>query len=131
MARLINVKIFPTKFRTYLSFVPIMNLSYSGLLLSFLEDLPPFEVMLLNNLAHNIIVWQKNWLSKDIPKIQNYGILRFRRDILQIPGLIETNDSKQVMRIILNNKTPLATELAKALTKILFPTNIIVSSGQI
>lgn len=88
-------------------------------------------VMLLNNLAHNIIVWQRNWLSGEISRIQNYGILRFRRDILQIPGLIEINNSDQVMKIILNSKTPLATELASALTKILFRTNVTVSAGQI
>lgn len=87
-------------------------------------------VMLLNNLAHNILVWFKGWLGESSSSFQNYGLLRFRRDILHISGFIEILENAEVARIILNKNAPKSIELANALNKILIPTKISVLTGQ-
>ena len=43
-------------------------------------------VSLLNSLAHNLIVWSRRWLSAELPKIKEYGLLRLVRDVFQVSG---------------------------------------------
>lgn len=88
-------------------------------------------VMLLNNLAHNILVWSRNWLYEMSSNVPKYGLLRFRRDILHISGMIETDGNNNVTRIILNKHAPKVNELASTLNKILILTKINVSAGSI
>src|SRR5262249_33871485 len=40
-------------------------------------------VVLLNSLAHNLIVWSRRWLSATTPKLREYGFLRLVRDAFQ------------------------------------------------
>jgi hypothetical protein len=38
-------------------------------------------VMLLNMLAHNVLVWARRWLAALLPQIERYGLLRLVRDV--------------------------------------------------
>ncbi len=42
--------------------------------------------VLLGSLAHNVVVWARQWLTS--PHIQRYGILRLVRDVFHISGLL-------------------------------------------
>jgi hypothetical protein len=73
-------------------------------------------IVMLNGLAHNVLVWARAWLSESAPKIVGYGILRLVRDVLSVSGKIELQGkSKQLKRIILNRAAPLLPGLLTAL----------------
>jgi hypothetical protein len=46
-------------------------------------------LVLLNVLAHNVLVWAKGWLAEEAPRLNRYGTLRMVRDLMSISGLIE------------------------------------------
>ncbi|MCA1612632.1 MAG: transposase [Acidobacteria bacterium] len=48
-------------------------------------------VTLLNQLAHNALVWARRWLSELAPKLSRYGVLRLVRDLLHVSGIVEIN----------------------------------------
>jgi hypothetical protein len=79
-------------------------------------------VILLGSLAHNILVWSRRWLTSDAPRFAEYGALRIVRDLFHINGLLEFNDSSQLLRITLNKAAPFVREIASALEKLLAAT---------
>jgi len=87
-------------------------------------------IMLLNSLAHNVIVWTRRWLDKDSPRLAQYGILRIVRDVLQINGFIRINSKQAIVSLVLNQASPLAADLVKALRTMLQPDNIEVATGE-
>ena len=50
-------------------------------------------VMLLNSLAHNVLVWVQRWSAEQVPKLASFGTLRLVRDVLSVSGKVEF-DSK-------------------------------------
>ena len=45
-------------------------------------------LILVAQLAHNLIIWARKWLSEACPKLGEYGIKRWVRDLLTMPGRI-------------------------------------------
>ena len=88
-------------------------------------------VMLLNMLAHNVLVWARGWLAPHLPQIERYGLLRLVRDIWHISGFVEQDGHGQLTRIVLNQLAPLARGLGRALQQLLAPTHVVVNLGQI
>jgi hypothetical protein len=88
-------------------------------------------VMLLNVLAHNVLVWARGWLAPHLPQIERYGLLRLVRDVWHISGFAEQDGHGHLTRIILNQLAPLARELSLALRQLLAPTHVVVNLGQI
>jgi hypothetical protein len=86
-------------------------------------------VMLLGSLAHNILVWSRRWLASDAPRFAKYGALRIVRDLFHINGLLEFNDTGQLLRITLNKAAPFVREIASALEKLLVVTGVEVKVG--
>jgi hypothetical protein len=75
-------------------------------------------IVLLNMLAHNVLMWARRWLSAETPKLAHYGILRFVRDLLQVSGMVELDQkSKRVVRVVLNKAAPFARVFVKALAR--------------
>jgi hypothetical protein len=87
-------------------------------------------VMLLNVLAHNVLVWARGWLAGAVPQLARYGLLRLVRDIWHISGFVEQDRDGQLVRIVLNQLAPLAQGLSKALHQLLAPTQVVVNLGQ-
>ena len=87
-------------------------------------------VMLLNTLAHNVLVWARGWLAPALPKIQRYGLLRLVRDVWHISGFVEWDRHGQLTRIVLNQLAPLAQGLGLALQQLLAPAHVVVNLGQ-
>jgi hypothetical protein len=88
-------------------------------------------VMLLNVLAHNVLVWARRWLATALPQIQRYGLVRLVRDVWHISGFVEHDGHGHFTRIVLNQLAPLARGLGLALRRLLAPTQVIVNWGQI
>lgn len=65
-------------------------------------------LVLLAQLAHNVIIWTRNDLARADDHFAHYGIQRMVRDVLQIPGCVQLNAAGQVARITLQPDHPLA-----------------------
>jgi hypothetical protein len=87
-------------------------------------------VMLLNMLAHNVLIWARSWLAALLPQIERYGLLRLVRDVWHISGFVERDEHGHLTRIVLNQLAPLAQGLGAALQRLLAPTQVVVNWGQ-
>jgi hypothetical protein len=87
-------------------------------------------VMMLNELAHNVLIWARGWLAAVLPQIERYGLLRLVRDVWHISGFVEQTGHGQLTRIVLNHLAPLAHGLGLALRQLLAPTQVVSNLGQ-
>jgi hypothetical protein len=62
-------------------------------------------VVLLMQLAHNLLIWARGWLSKTAPHLGAYGIVRLIQAVWAIPGKIKLVD-KEVRRVRLRPEHP-------------------------
>ena len=84
-------------------------------------------VTLLNQLAHNVLVWARRWLSALAPKLSRYGVLRMVRDLLHVSGIVEMNKRRtSVKRIVLNRAAPLVRGFLAALRELLAPQKVVL-----
>jgi len=84
-------------------------------------------LVLLNQLAHNVLMWARNWLSETAPKLGCFGILRLVRDLLSVSGKIEFNQRKSsIKRIIVNRAAPLVSGFFNALRALLLPQHVVI-----
>jgi hypothetical protein len=89
-------------------------------------------VVLLNSLAHNVLVWARGWLSEAAPKLKRYGTLRLVRDVLSVSGKIELSaKTKFLKRIVLNRAAPILPGLLTALRGLLLPQQTSIILGEI
>jgi DDE family transposase len=88
-------------------------------------------VMMLNVLAHNVLIWARSWLAPLLPRIERYGLVRLVRDVWHISGFVERDGQGQLTRIVLNQLAPMAQGLGLALHQLLAPTHVVVNLGQI
>ena len=88
-------------------------------------------VMLLNVLAHNVLIWARCWLARMLPGIERYGLVRLVRDVWHISGFVERDGHGQLTRIVLNQLAPMARGLGLALQRLLAPSQVVVNLGQI
>jgi hypothetical protein len=87
-------------------------------------------VMLLGTLAHNVVVWAKQWLMADAPKLKRYGVARLVRDVLQVSGFLELAATGLIKRIVLNGASALARHCAKSLRVLLKREHVSVILGE-
>jgi hypothetical protein len=85
-------------------------------------------LVLLGSLAHNVVVWARDWLSS--PQIARFGILRMVRDVFHISGILRFDSLSQVVEIVLNQDAHLARLLIRSLRELLTPLNIVVNLGE-
>jgi hypothetical protein len=88
-------------------------------------------VVLLSALAHNVVVWVRQWLVLHHPGLARYGIKRLVRDVFQISGSVLINGPDEIVAIVINHAAPLAAGLVAALRVLLTPEGIAVNSGEI
>jgi hypothetical protein len=72
-------------------------------------------LVLLAQLAHNLVIWTRNELAQAEPRLHKYGIQRTVRDAFQIAGTIRVNAQGQIQLITLNERHPLASVSIKLL----------------
>jgi hypothetical protein len=81
---------------------------------------------LLLSLAHNTLVWTREWLAVGWPYIRALGLLRLIRDVLQVPGLVTFDPTGRMVAVKFNASDPWATELMNAWRPVLSPLGITV-----
>jgi hypothetical protein len=74
-------------------------------------------LVLLGQLAHDVVIWTRNDLARVDPRFQKYGIQRTVRDALQIDGRIAINAQGQIQSIVLNENHPLAGAVQSAFNR--------------
>jgi hypothetical protein len=50
-------------------------------------------VVLLVELAHNILIWARSWLAEHAPRLLEYGIVRLIGQVWAIPGRVKLSDA--------------------------------------
>jgi hypothetical protein len=85
----------------------------------------------LEALAHNTLVWARQWLAPYCPRLEHWGMLRLVRDVCHMNGLIWLDTTTgQIRQILLNQAEPLARELSIGLAAILAQEQIAVILGE-
>jgi hypothetical protein len=87
-------------------------------------------LVLLSALAHNVIVWAREWLRAHEPKVRRYGVQRLVRDVFHISGFLVRNRRGRLIKIILNQRAPLVRGVSRSLEVLLRPTHVVVNWGQ-
>jgi hypothetical protein len=76
-------------------------------------------LVLLAQLAYNLITWVRNLLMDKVPFFQRFGKLRMVRDVFHITGKVQMTQQDQLVTIILNRDHILASPFYEALQSIL------------
>ena len=86
-------------------------------------------IVLLSALAHNVVVWAREWLS-GVSKIRRHGVLRMVRDVFHVCGFVELRAQGALKRIVLNGVAAWARRCAISLRALLKPEHVRVSLGE-
>lgn len=86
-------------------------------------------VVLLSALAHNVVVWSREWLS-EVSKIRRQGVLRMVRDVFHVCGFVELGAKGKIRRVVLNGAAAWARRCANPLRALLKPEHVRVSLGE-
>ena len=102
-------------------------------------------LMLLGSLAHNVIIWVRQWFnaplapefaqtplthpSGQVP-LKHYGPLRMVRDVLHISGFLRWDSCDHLVEIVLNQDMLLAHRILLPLRQLLAPLLIAVNLGK-
>jgi hypothetical protein len=87
-------------------------------------------VMLLGQLAHNVVVWAKRWLAEEAPKLRRYGVQRMVRDVLAVSGFVELGKTGAVKHVVLNGASAIGRACAKALRLLLEAEHVRITLGE-
>lgn len=87
-------------------------------------------VMLLGQLAHNVVVWARKWLTAQAPKLEGYGVQRVVRDLFGVSGYVELGKGGVVRRVVLNERSALARAYLGAWRALLKAEHVSVTLGE-
>ncbi len=88
-------------------------------------------LVLLAQLAHNLLIWFASRLSEADRRLRGYGVLRLVRDVLRIGGRIAWDERDEIRCITLNERHSLAAPLAHALAQCIPRHNVLIVLGKI
>ena len=75
-------------------------------------------VILLLQLAHNVLLWARQWLSQAAPRLHDYGIVRLIQQVWAIPGRIKLTE-KGLKRVRLRRAHPRARDVCRGFRPLL------------
>jgi hypothetical protein len=84
----------------------------------------------LEALAHNVLIWARQWLAPHCPRIAHFGIQRLVRDVFQMNGALVFDQATHLVKIFLNQADPLAKELCRGLAPLLVHEQVAVTLGE-
>jgi hypothetical protein len=73
-------------------------------------------LVLLAQLAYNLIAWSRLALAQVDPRLARFGCLRFVRDLFHIPGQVILDAQGHIVQVLLRSSHPHAWVFARALT---------------
>jgi hypothetical protein len=80
-------------------------------------------VVLLVELAHNILMWARQWLGECAPRLHQYGVVRLIQQVWAIPGRVKLTD-KGVVRVRLRREHPRARDVCRGFLPLLANSHI-------
>jgi Transposase DDE domain group 1 len=83
-------------------------------------------LMILNSLAHNVLVWAREWLAEQVPKLARFGTSRLVRDVLSVSGKVEFDSKARLKRVVLNRAAPIISKLLSAFRSLLLAEQLAV-----
>lgn len=83
----------------------------------------------LGALAHNVLVWAKEWLLPTVPRLAKYGVERLVRDVMGILGRVEWEAPQRVRCIVLTEANPLSRQLLPGLQQMVAAMGVVVALG--
>lgn len=86
---------------------------------------------LLNRLAHNVLVWAREWLGSAEPRLKQYGIVRPLRGVLCASGFVEADERGEARGVVLNRGSTLARLLAGSLRELPGELEVAASLGSL
>jgi hypothetical protein len=72
-------------------------------------------LVLLAQLAYNVLLWVRQTLADQVPRLIGFGLLRMVRDLLAIPGKIWLDEQGRVITIVLSQHHVLARTFCQAI----------------
>jgi hypothetical protein len=84
----------------------------------------------LGTLAHNVLVWAREWLVPLVPKVGRLGIKRLLRDVWGMSGAVEMDGTGRLIRITLNQANRWAHRFAPAFQVLVGTQSLVVSLGE-
>ena len=84
----------------------------------------------LGMLAHNVLVWAREWLAVQLPQLRRFGVKRLVHDAFGIGGLVTIDQHGHVDGIVLNQADRVAHHLLGPLQALLAPERTAVSLGE-
>jgi hypothetical protein len=88
-------------------------------------------VVVLAQLAHNVILWARQWLAERAPQLNHYGIVRMVRDVFTMRGLIQWEADASLVSITLDKADRWATSVSSGLRRMLKNTSVSINLGEI
>jgi len=88
-------------------------------------------LVLLAQLAYNLVVWTRNELARQDSRLCQFGILRMVRDVFHIPGCFELDAQGYVVSITLNKAHPLAASFVQTWAAVVARDGPVLNLGQI
>jgi hypothetical protein len=87
-------------------------------------------VVLLSALAHNVVVWAREWLSGETAKVMKNGVLRMVRDVFVVSGFLEMGAKDSIKRIVLSTAAAWARRCVNSLRALLKQQHVCVTLGE-
>lgn len=84
----------------------------------------------LEALAHNVLIWARQWLAPGCPKIARFGLKRLVRDIFHMDGFLIFDQALDLLQVVLNRCDPFAKELSSGLAPLLAREHAVVILGE-
>jgi hypothetical protein len=75
-------------------------------------------VVLLMELAHNVLIWSRRWLAQRVPRLAGFGIVRLIQEVWAVPGRVKLGDA-WLTRIRLRPDHPRARDMMTGLRPLL------------
>jgi hypothetical protein len=75
-------------------------------------------LVLLIQLAHNLLIWARAWLTAAAPRLAELGIVRLLREVWAVPGRVKLAGG-QVRRVRLRAEHPRARDVCRGLRRLL------------
>jgi hypothetical protein len=71
-------------------------------------------VVLLGQLAHNVLIWARRWLAEKAPRLSRFGIVRLVQEVWAVPGRVKLT-ATGVTRVRLRPEHPRARDVCRGL----------------
>ena len=88
-------------------------------------------LVLLAQLAYNLLSWVRVRLAPTTPSLQGYGPLRMVRDLFHIPGKVQLDAQGHVLQIVLSDAHSLTLPFLQAISPLLAGDEMSLNLGQI